>query len=157
MPNVFFFRNPPFLLDQRTGRLRYQRIFLILVALVAIGFALPRLVTTVYKQHDTKTSTALKDMATIVQGLADYKKDNGMYPSTEQGLLALILKPTRGPAAKGWETGGYIDRLPHDPWGNPYQYRIDEAEQTYQVFSYGPLGPEADGDNGEGNGAIFAR
>jgi general secretion pathway protein G len=153
MPNVFFFRNPPFLLDPRTGRPRYVRIFLIFLAVVAIGFALPRLMTSIYKQHNSQAATAQQDMVAIVQGLIAYRHDNGNYPSAEQGLLALILKPTRGPAANGWQTGGYIDRLPHDPWGHPYQYRIDENGQNYQVFSYGPAGPKGD----DRNSRIFAR
>ena len=147
MPIVYFFRNRPTLIDHRTGRPRYKIIVLILLAAIAIAFALPRLVTTVYQQHNTETNIAQRDMAAIVQGLQLYRQDNGMYPSAEQGLLALILKPTRGPAANGWKTGGYIDRLPHDPWGHSYQYRIDETEQTYQVFSYGPSGPDAGEEN----------
>lgn len=147
MPIVYFFRNRPTLIDHSTGRPRYKIIFLILLAAVAIAFALPRLVTTVYQQHNTEANIAQRDMAAIVQGLQLYRQDNGMYPSAEQGLLALILKPTRGPAANGWKTGGYIDRLPHDPWGHSYQYRIDETGQTYQVFSYGPSGPDAGEEN----------
>ena len=155
MPKVFFFRNRPSLLDPRTGRPRYKRILLILLAVVAIGFALPRLVTSVYKQHNTQATVAQQDMADIVRGLTQYKEDNGNYPSAEQGLLALILKPTRGPAANGWKAGGYIDRLPHDPWGHPYQYRIDEENSnTFQLFSYGPLGPDGDEDN---NSVILAK
>jgi general secretion pathway protein G len=157
MPNVFFFRNPPFLLDPRTGRPRYKRIFLILLAIAALAIALPRVVTTVYKQHNTKANIAQQDMAAIVQGLALYKHDNGNYPSAEQGLLALVLKPTRGPAANGWKPGGYIDRLPHDPWGHPYQYRLDDTEQTYRVFSFGPGGPEAADEDGNGDSVIIAR
>ncbi|RXZ36259.1 type II secretion system protein GspG [Oxalobacteraceae bacterium CAVE-383] len=155
MPNVFFFRNPPFLINPRTGRPRYGRIFLIFLAVAAIGFALPKIVTSIYKQHNSQASIAQHDMAAIVQGLAEYKRDNGNYPNAEQGLLALVLKPARGPAANNWRIGGYVDRLPHDPWGHSYQYRIDETGQNYQVFSYGPAGPDAGDDNNDS--LIFAR
>ena len=154
MPNVFFFRNPPFLINPRTGRLRYGRIVLILLAFLAIGVALPKIVSSIYKQHNSQASVAQRDMAAIVQGLQDYKRDKGAYPSAEQGLLALILKPARGPAANGWRIGGYLDRLPRDPWGHSYQYRIDESGQNYQVFSYGPAGPDADEDS---DSLIFSR
>ncbi|MDB5988868.1 MAG: ral secretion pathway protein [Herbaspirillum sp.] len=157
MPNVFFFRPPSFFLDPRTGRPRYARIFLILLVIAAAAFTLPRVVTNVYKQHNTKANIAQQDMDAIGQGLALYKHDNGNYPSAEQGLLALVLEPTRGPAAKGWKQGGYIDRLPHDPWGNPYQYRFDETEQTYRLFSFGAGGPDAADEDGEGDSVIVAR
>jgi general secretion pathway protein G len=147
MPNVFFFRNSPFLLDSHTGRPRYFRIFLICIAVVAIGYSLPKFVSSFYKQHNTKAAIAQQDMAAIVQGLTDYRRDNGIYPDVGQGLLALVLKPTRGSAANGWKMGGYIDRLPRDPWGHSYQYRFDEAAQTYQMFSYGPAGPDAGDDS----------
>jgi general secretion pathway protein G len=154
MPIVHFFRNRPTLLDHRTGRPRYKIIFLILLAVIAIAFGLPRLVAAIYQPPSIETGVAQRDMTHIVEGLRLYRQDNGMYPSAEQGLLALILKPTRGPAANGWKTGGYIDRLPRDPWGHPYQYRIDEADQTYRVFSYGPSGPNADE---ESDSIILAR
>jgi general secretion pathway protein G len=154
MPNVFFFRHSPFFLNPRTGRPRYARIFLIALAFLAIGFGLPRVVTSVYKHHNSKATIAQRDMDAIIQGLTKYRRDNGNYPSTEQGLLALILKPARGPVANGWKIGGYLDRLPHDPWGHPYQYRIDNTEQTYQVFSYGEAGPAAGDDS---DSLIFAR
>jgi general secretion pathway protein G len=154
MPIVSFSRNRPALPTHRTGRPRYQIILLILLVAVAVAFALPRLIATVHAQYNTETGVAQQDMAHIVEGLKRYRQDNGIYPSEEQGLLALILKPTREPFARGWKIGGYLDRLPRDPWGHSYQYRIDDAQQTYRVFSYGPGGPDAGEDN---EGVILAR
>jgi len=132
------------------GRLhRYPRYKIIVLGLLIAlaAFLLPKLAAMISMQQNTATGIAQRDMARIIEGLQLYRKDNGTYPSAEQGLLALILKPARGSATPGWKTGGYIDRLPHDPWGHSYQYRINESEQTYQVFSYGPAGPEAGDDS----------
>ena len=54
-----------------------------------------------------------------MQSLKLYRLDNQRYPTTEQGLQALVTKPSAGPAANGWKQGGYVDKLPKDPWGNP--------------------------------------
>ena len=74
------------------------------------------------RTDDARIIAAKQDIATIMQALKLYKLDNQHYPTTEQGLQALVTKPTSGPAADGWKTGGYLDRLPKDPWGNTYQY-----------------------------------
>lgn len=63
-----------------------------------MGVALPKIVYSIYKQHNSQASLAQRDIADIVLEREDYKRDNGAYPSAEQGLLALILKPTPGPA-----------------------------------------------------------
>jgi general secretion pathway protein G len=100
------------------GRLhRYPRYKIILLGLLIAfsAFLLPKLAAMMSMHQNTATGLAQRDMARIVEGLQLYRKDNGMYPSAEQGLLALILKPARGPATPGWKTGGYIDRLPRDP------------------------------------------
>jgi general secretion pathway protein G len=91
------------------------------------------------------------DISSLKQALKLYNLDNQRYPSTEQGLQALVSKPTVGQIPPNWKTGGYIERLPNDPWGNPYQYvqpGIKGGE--FDVFSYGKdnkpggEGPDAD-------------
>jgi general secretion pathway protein G len=72
-----------------------------------------------------------------MQALKLYKLDNQIYPTTEQSLQALIAKPTSGPAADGWKTGGYLDKLPKDPWGNPYQFLSPGIKGDIDVFSLG--------------------
>jgi len=71
------------------------------------------------RTDDARIIAAKQDIATVMQALKLYKLDNQRYPTTEQGLQALIAKPATGPAANGWKTGGYLDKLPKDPWGNP--------------------------------------
>ena len=102
------------------------------------------------RTDDARITAARQDIATLMQALKLYKLDNLRYPTTEQGLQALVAKPTAGPAANGWKTGGYIDKLPKDPWGNSYQYLSPGVHGEVDVFSYGAdsqpggAGPDAD-------------
>jgi general secretion pathway protein G len=101
------------------------------------------------RTDDARIIAAKQDIATVMQGLKLYKLDNHRYPTTEQGLQSLITKPTSGPAANGWKAGGYLDKLPKDPWGNPYQYLSPGVKGEVDVFSFG-----ADGQpGGSGNDA----
>lgn len=101
---------------------------------------------------DARIHAARQDISTLMQSLKLYRLDNTRYPTTEQGLQALIMKPTSGPNASGWKQGGYIDRLPHDPWGNPYQYLFPGIFSEVDVFSLGadgqPGGSGSDADIG---------
>lgn len=101
------------------------------------------------RTDDARIMAAKQDIATLMQALKLYKLDNQRYPTTEQGLQALVAKPTVGPSANGWKTGGYVDKLPKDPWGNPYQYLSPGIKGELDIFSYG-----ADGQaGGTGNDA----
>ena len=101
------------------------------------------------RTDDARIIAAKQDIATVMQALKLYKLDNQHYPTTEQGLQALVTKPTTGPAADGWKSGGYIDKLPKDPWGNPYQYLSPGIRGEIDVLSFG-----ADGQaGGSGNDA----
>ena len=101
------------------------------------------------RTDDARIVAARQDIATVMQALKLYRLDNQRYPTTEQGLQALMTKPGAGPASDGWKAGGYIDKLPKDPWGNPYQYLSPGIKGEVDVFSYG-----ADGQpGGAGNDA----
>jgi general secretion pathway protein G len=69
------------------------------------------------RADDARVTAARQDIASMMQALKLYKLDNQRYPTTEQGLQALVQKPTSGPATNGWKSGGYIEKLPKDPWG----------------------------------------
>ena len=101
------------------------------------------------RTDDARVTAARQDIATVMQALKLYKLDNQRYPTTEQGLNALVAKSTVGPEARGWKSGGYLDKLPKDPWGNPYQYLSPGIKGEVDVFSFG-----ADGQaGGTGNDA----
>lgn len=89
------------------------------------------------RADDARIVAAKQDIATVMQALKLYKLDNQRYPTTEQGLQALIAKPAVGPAANGWKTGGYLDKLPKDPWSNPYQYLSPGINGEIDVISLG--------------------
>jgi len=95
------------------------------------------------RTEDARAIAAKQDIATLVQALKLYRLDNHRYPTTEQGLQALVTTPTSGPPAAGWKTGGYLDKLPKDPWGKPYQYLSPGVKGDIDVFSLG-----ADGEPG---------
>lgn len=101
------------------------------------------------RTDDARISAARQDIATVMQALKLYRLDNHRYPTTEQGLTALIVKPQSTPLANGWKQGGYLERLPKDPWGTQYQYLAPGIHGEIDVLSYG-----ADGQpGGAGNDA----
>jgi general secretion pathway protein G len=101
------------------------------------------------RADDARVTAARQDISTLMQALKLYRLDNQRYPTTEQGLQALVAKPTSGPAANGWKSGGYVDKLPKDPWGGQYQYMSPGIKGEIDVFSFG-----ADGQpGGSGNDA----
>ena len=122
----------------------------IMVVVVIIGIlgalVVPKLMG---RTGESRVAAAKVDISTLMQALKLYKLDNQRYPTTEQGLGALTAKPTGGPAANGWKTGGYVEKLPKDPWGNSYQYLSPGLHGEVDIFSFG-----ADGQaSGEGEDA----
>ena len=125
----------------------------IMVVVVIIGIlgmlVVPKLLG---RTGEARVTAAKTDIATLMQALKLYKLDNQRYPTTEQGLTALVQKPTAGPAANGWKEGGYVEKLPKDPWGNNYQYLSPGLHGEIDVFSLGadgqPGGAGEDSDVG---------
>ena len=87
-----------------------------------------------------------QDIMAIQSALDLYKLDNGFYPSTDQGLSALVTKPTDDPQPRNWKSDGYLQQLPMDPWGLAYQY-INDNEKL-KIFSYGPKGKDGNSEIG---------
>jgi general secretion pathway protein G len=101
------------------------------------------------RPDEARIIASKQDIGSILQALKLYKLDNQRLPSTEQGLQALVTKPTSIPVPSNWKSEGYLDKLPKDPWGNPYQYLSPGLHGDIDVFSFG-----ADGSiGGEGNDA----
>jgi general secretion pathway protein G len=92
------------------------------------------------RTDDARILAAKQDIATIMQGLKLYRLDNQRYPTTGQGLQALITMPTSSPIPANWKAGGYLDRLSKDPWGNAYQYQSPGSHGEIDVFSMGADG-----------------
>jgi len=125
----------------------------IMVVVVIMGILAALIVPKLMgRTDDARIIAAKQDIASVMQALKLYKLDNQRYPTTEQGLQALVAKPTTGPEAKGWKTGGYLDKLPKDPWGYPYQFLSPGIKGEIDVFSLGadgqPGGADTDADIG---------
>ncbi len=105
---------------------------MVVVAILAILAALvvPRIMG---RTDDAKRTAAKVQIRNIEGALQLYKLDNGVYPTTEQGLKALVEKPTVGVIPKKWKIGGYLPKLPEDPWGNPYKYLSPVQRGDYKV------------------------
>jgi general secretion pathway protein G len=122
----------------------------IMVVVAILGILAALVVPKIMGRPDEARIVAAKqDIASIKQALNLYRLDNLRFPATEQGLQALVEKPAAGPIPGNWKTGGYLERLPNDPWGAPYQYLNPGLHGEIDVFSLG-----ADGKaGGEGNNA----
>jgi general secretion pathway protein G len=122
---------------------------MVVVAILAILAALvvPRIMG---RTDDAKRTAAKVQIRNIEGALQLYKLDNGVYPTTEQGLKALIEKPSVGVVPKKWKIGGYLPKLPEDPWGNPYKY-ISPVQRGDQKIDYEITSLGTDGEvGGEG-------
>jgi len=104
------------------------------------------------RPDEARVTKAKQDIRALERALQMYKLDNFHYPSTDQGLEALTQKPSGSPEAKNWRKGGYLDRMPKDPWGNPYQYLQPGVHGDVDIMSYGadgrPGGEGIDADIG---------
>jgi general secretion pathway protein G len=112
---------------------------MVVVAILAILAAVivPKLMS---RPDEARVVAAKQDIGTIVQALKLYRLDNLRYPTSEQGLAALTTRPTLAPFAPNWRSGGYLERLPKDPWGNPYHYLSPGLHGEIDVVSFGADG-----------------
>jgi general secretion pathway protein G len=108
---------------------------IVVVAIIAIlaAYIAPKVAGRV---DDARISKAKSDVRVLESSLELYKLDNFLYPSSEQGLEALVNKPS-GEGTKNWRDGGYIKKLNKDPWGNDYRYAFPGSNGEFDVFSLG--------------------
>ena len=114
----------------------------LMVVLVIIGVLAALIVPNVLdRADDARVTAARTDVNNLMQSLKLYRLDNQRYPSAEQGLQSLVARPTASPAPPNWKP--YLEKLPNDPWGRPYQYVNPGVKGEVDVFSFG-----ADGQSG---------
>jgi general secretion pathway protein G len=153
MTSMSLMRSQQTSLAARSRLARGFTLIEIMVVITILGVLAALIVPRVVgRTDDAKIAAAKQDIASIMQALKLYRLDNGRYPTTDQGLLALIAKPTTEPVPSNWKQGGYIERstVPTDPWGEPYKYLNPGIRGEIDVFSLGRdktnggEGPDAD-------------
>jgi len=119
-----------------------ELMVVIIILGILAGFILPRMLE---RPGEARQMKAMAQIQSIETALKLYRLDNGQYPSTEQGLQALVEPPTVGKLPRHWRKGGYLEkgRVPKDPWGNDYIYLCPGLHGDYDLMSYG-----ADGEPG---------
>jgi len=131
---------------------RALRAFTLLEVMIVV-FILGLLATIIVPRLVGRTDEArrvkvIADLKSIAQALDLYRLDAGAYPTTQQGLAALVERPTAPPAPARWNRNGYLDRVPSDPWGRTYVY-FRSDDDRYQLKSFGA-------DGAEGGEGVFA-
>ncbi|RRQ21468.1 type II secretion system major pseudopilin GspG [Thiohalobacter thiocyanaticus] len=121
----------------------------IMVVVVILGILAAVVVPRIMSRPDeARIVKARADIQALESALNLYRLDNYTYPTTDQGLEALVEKPT-SPEPPRWKEGGYLDRMPRDPWQRPYQYLNPGQHSEIDIFSLGPDGrPNTDDDIG---------
>ncbi|MFV0454420.1 MAG: type II secretion system major pseudopilin GspG [Pseudomonas sp.] len=119
----------------------------IMVVVVILGILAALVVPQVMNRPDqAKVTVAKGDIKAIGAALDMYKLDNFSYPSTQQGLNALVEKPSGSPQPKNWNRDGYLKRVPKDPWGNDYQYLSPGTQGQFDLYSLGADGKQGGSD-----------
>lgn len=142
------------MIDRRQQKKHNQRGFTLIEVMVVVvilgilaAIVVPRLLDEPEKARRTSAATQIRNLE---EALGMFKLDNGFYPSTEQGLQVLVTKPTIGRIPNRYKEGGYIRRIPDDPWGNSYVYLNPGVRGEFDLLSYGPDGqPGGEGDNAD--------
>ena len=133
------------MISKKTQSVRKQRGFTLIelmVVLAIIGILASLVVPNILGRADDARMTAAKtDVGNLMQALKLYKLDNQRFPTAEKGLQALVTKPSTEPVPTNWKS--YLDKLPTDPWGKPYQYLNPGLKSEVDVMSWG-----ADGQTG---------
>ncbi len=113
----------------------------IMVVVVILGILAAIVVPRVMDRPDDARITKVKsDIRALEAALNLYRLDNFVYPDTNQGLQALVERPRTGPEPRNYRSGGYMDRLPRDPWGNDYQYLNPGTRGDIDIYSFGADG-----------------
>jgi len=138
---------------QKTQGFTLIEVMVVVVILsVLAALIVPKIMS---RPEEARLVKVKNDIRAIEAALKLYKLDNYAYPTTEQGLEALVTKPQGSPEPKQWKEGGYLDRLPIDPWGTTYQYLSPGLHGQFDLYSLGadgqPGGVDANTDIGNWN------
>jgi len=126
--------------DKNRGFTLIELLVVILILSLLVAIVAPRILGRTDEARRTSTEVQIKQLE---GALNLFRLDNGFYPTTEQGLGALVTRPAISPVPQKWREGGYIPKVPLDPWGNPYVYLSPGTHGDFDLVSYG-----ADGEPG---------
>lgn len=132
--------------SKNTGFTLIEVLVVVVILGILAAIVAPKIMSTPEKAKIVK---AKQDILSIQSALNLYKLDNGFYPSTDQGLQALVTKPTTAPLPRNWKDDGYLEDVPLDSWGLAYEY-INDNEKL-RIFSYGPKGKDGNSEIGNWN------
>ena len=122
----------------------------VMVVVVILGILAAIIVPKIMSRPEQARYVKVKQDILAIQSALDlYKLDNGTYPTTDQGLQALVTKPTIAPVPRNWKSEGYLQELPMDPWSQPYQYMNDN--EKLRIYIFGPKGKEGNSEIGNWN------
>jgi general secretion pathway protein G len=121
----------------RSGFTLIEIMVVVVILAILAALIVPKVMS---RPDEARIVAAQQDIGALSQALKLYRLDNLRYPTTEQGLAALVARPSQPPVPANWKPGGYLERLPRDPWGNPYQYLNPGLRGEIDVFSYGADG-----------------
>ena len=127
-------------LRRRKDEHGFTLIEIMVVVVIIAVLATMILPNVIGRAEDARLAKAKADIRALDSALAMYRLDNGHDPSTDQGLQALVKKPSGDPPAPNWRADGYIRTLPDDPWGHPYEYLSPGQHGPYDLWSDGPDG-----------------
>ena len=140
-------RNTPRSQKAQASDAGFSLLELMVVVVILSILALVIVPRVIDRPDQARAARAQSDIAALANAIQLYRLDNFRYPTTEQGLEALVTRPVTDPVPANWASSGYIDRVPTDPWGTPYQYLSPGVHGAFDVFTFG-----ADGVSG-GTGA----
>ncbi|WP_121629464.1 type II secretion system major pseudopilin GspG [Tropicibacter alexandrii] len=133
--------------EKQGAQAGFSLLELMVVVVIMSILALVIVPRVIDRPDQARIARVQSDISVLTSAVELYRLDNLRYPTTEQGLAALVDQPTAPPVPANWATNGYIDRLPKDPWGNDYQYLEPGVHGVFDIFTLG-----ADGQEG-GSGA----
>jgi general secretion pathway protein G len=133
--------------SRQTGFTLIEIMIVVVIMGILAALIVPKIMD---KPDEARITAARSDIGNLVTALRLYKLDNRSYPSNDQGLDALVKAPSLAPIPPAWKKGGYLDKLPKDPWGNPYQYLNPGVHGDIDVWSLGADGqPGGEGGNAD--------
>ncbi len=128
---------PSYSLSKQRGFTLIEVMVVVMILGILAALVVPNIMS---RPDEARIVKAKQDIRALEAALKLYKLDNFRYPTTDQGLEALVNKPDTSPEPKNWKSDGYIDRLPADPWGVDYQYLSPGSHGNIDIFSLGPDG-----------------